>query len=103
MISDTVQMLNMIFNLQFLAIVIYFLTLFDLYFFAFGWQNRVSIGLNLHFLDVFLTSLIHNIFQIILIVWVCETGKNQAHKIGTTIHDLLNSTNDEKIKSEVTL
>ena len=44
MISDAVQMLNMIFNLQLLAIVIYFLTLtFDLYFFAFGWQNLLDL------------------------------------------------------------
>ncbi|KAG5338780.1 GR28B protein, partial [Acromyrmex charruanus] len=104
MISDAVQMLNMIFSLQLLAaVVLYFLVLtFDLYFFAFGWQ-RVFIGMDWHILDVFLTSLTHNIFQIILIVWVCETGKNQAQKIGTTIHDLLNSTNDEKMKSELQL
>ncbi|XP_018369800.1 PREDICTED: putative gustatory receptor 28b [Trachymyrmex cornetzi] len=105
MISDAVQMLNMIFSLQLLAaIVVSFLILtFDLYFFAFGWQNRVFIGMDWHFLDVFLTSLTYNIFQIILIVWVCETGKNQVQEIGTTIHGLLNSTNDEKIKSELQL
>jgi len=38
----------------------------------------------------------------VLIVWACETGKNQAQEIRTTIHDVLNSTRDEQIKNEVT-
>ena len=36
-----------------------------------------------------------------LIVWACETGKNQAVKIGTTVHDMLNTISDEQIKYEV--
>jgi len=34
-------------------------------------------------------------------VWACETGKNEAIKIGTTIHDILNSIRDVQIKDEV--
>ena len=39
--------------------------------------------------------------KIILIVWVCDTGKDQAMKVGTTVHDLLNNTSDEQIIDEV--
>ncbi|KAG5344935.1 GR28B protein, partial [Acromyrmex charruanus] len=105
MICDAVQMLNMIFSLPLLAIIVmsFFAVTFMLYFYAIRWQNGVFIGLDWHFLDVFLTSLIYNIFTIILIVWVCEMNKNQAQEISTTIHDLHNSTNDEKIKYELQL
>ncbi|KYN03747.1 hypothetical protein ALC62_05443 [Cyphomyrmex costatus] len=38
-----------------------------------------------------------------LLVWICETGKNQAQQIRTTIHDLLNNTSDKQIKNELKL
>jgi len=38
--------------------------------------------------------------KIALIVWACETGKNQAMDIRTTIH-VFNSINDKEIKCEV--
>jgi len=103
MISNAVQMLNIIFNLQLLAALVmsFLIIIFELYSYTVRWQNGVLIGLDWHFFDVLVTSLTYNIFQIILIVWACETGKNQAQNIGTTIHDLLNSTNDKKIKYEV--
>ncbi|XP_018351459.1 PREDICTED: uncharacterized protein LOC108753963 [Trachymyrmex septentrionalis] len=37
----------------------------------------------------------------ILIVWACETGKNQAQQISTSIYDAFNSTTDEQIKDEL--
>ncbi|XP_018369799.1 PREDICTED: putative gustatory receptor 28b [Trachymyrmex cornetzi] len=105
MTSNAVQMLNIIFNLQLLAAIVmsFLIVTFELYFYAVRWQNGVLIGLDWHFLDVLVTSVTYNIFQIILIVWACETGKNQARNIGTTVHDLLNSTNNEKIKYELQL
>ncbi|XP_018369796.1 PREDICTED: putative gustatory receptor 28b [Trachymyrmex cornetzi] len=104
-ISDAVQMLNMIFGLQLLASIITssVMVTFDLYFYAVRWQNGVFLGLDSQFLDVLVTSLIYNIFKITLIAWACETGKNEAQKIGTTIHDLLNCTNDKEIKCELQL
>ncbi|XP_018369793.1 PREDICTED: putative gustatory receptor 28b [Trachymyrmex cornetzi] len=104
-ISDAVKMLNMIFCLPLLATIVmsFFIVTFELYLYAVRWQDGIFIGMDWHFLDVLLTSLIYNIFKIILIVWACETGKDQAQKIGTTIHDLLNSTNDEQIKYELQL
>ncbi|XP_012063699.1 PREDICTED: putative gustatory receptor 23a, isoform B [Atta cephalotes] len=43
------------------------------------------------------------VMKVMLIVWVCETGKNQVREIGTTIYDVLNSTRDKQIKSELQL
>jgi len=34
-------------------------------------------------------------------VWACETDKNEAIKIGTLIHDVLNGISDVQIKNEV--
>lgn len=34
-------------------------------------------------------------------MWTCKTGKNQDVEIGTTVHDVLNTANDEQIKYEV--
>jgi len=45
--------------------------------------------------------MIYLIIKMVLIVWACETSKNQAQEIHTTIHDVLNSTRDEQIKNEV--
>ncbi|XP_012063698.1 PREDICTED: uncharacterized protein LOC105627029 [Atta cephalotes] len=47
-----------------------------------------------------LTSIIYYVTQMMLLVWICETGKNQAQQIRTTIHDLLNNTSDKQIKNE---
>ncbi|KYN03753.1 Putative gustatory receptor 28b [Cyphomyrmex costatus] len=103
MISDAVQMLNMIFNLQLLAIIVMlFLSfIFELYIYTIRWQNGVFFGMEWRSLDVLLLSMIYKIFMITLVVWACETCKNQAGEIGTAIHDFLNSTNNEKIKCEL--
>jgi len=45
--------------------------------------------------------MIYYVMKITLIVWACETSKNQAQQIRTTIHDVLNSTRNEQIKNEV--
>ncbi|XP_011705138.1 PREDICTED: uncharacterized protein LOC105460390, partial [Wasmannia auropunctata] len=68
------------------------------------WQDGIFIIiLDKNFLDVLTMTIIYNGLKIILLVWACETGKNEAHIIRTTIHDLLNNTNDEKIKYELQL
>lgn len=41
------------------------------------------------------------VIKMALIVWACETGKNQAQEIRTTIHGVLNRTSDGQIKDEV--
>jgi len=102
-ISNTVQMLNIIFSIQILATIIitFSETTFELYSYIVRWQDGISISLDWQFLDVFLASMIFYIVRITLLVWACETGKNQAQEIGTTIHDVLNNTSDKQIKHEV--
>ncbi|XP_011705222.1 PREDICTED: uncharacterized protein LOC105460466, partial [Wasmannia auropunctata] len=104
MIGDAMQMLNIIFSLQLLATVVlsFLIITFELYFFAVRWQDGIFIiDLNRNFLDMLSVTIINNVLKIMLLVWACETGKNQAKGIHTTIHDLLNSTNDDKIKYEL--
>ncbi|XP_018394391.1 PREDICTED: uncharacterized protein LOC108773164 [Cyphomyrmex costatus] len=106
MISNTVQMLNMIFSLQLLATIImtFIQITFELYFYILYWQrNIVMLKVN-NFYSLFLKmSIIYYSIKIMLMVWACETGKNQAQQIGITVHDILNSVNDKKIKSELQL
>ncbi|XP_011880419.1 PREDICTED: putative gustatory receptor 28b [Vollenhovia emeryi] len=45
----------------------------------------------------------YHLVEILLITWVCETGKNEAIKISTTVHDAINSTIDGQIKYELQL
>ncbi|XP_036148059.1 putative gustatory receptor 28a [Monomorium pharaonis] len=107
MISDTVQMLNMIFSLQLLAtITITFVEVtFVLYFYIIQWKIDVLVNyLNNQIYDLFLLLLmIYYSIKMIMIVWACETGKTQATEINTTVHNLLNNTSDKHIKCELQL
>ncbi|XP_011705659.1 PREDICTED: putative gustatory receptor 28b [Wasmannia auropunctata] len=106
MVSDTVQKLNIIFSPQVLAtITIAFIEItFELYSNTVQWHNGLSISLAKQIHNTILMSyLMYLVTKVMLIVWACETGKNQATKIGTTIHDVLNTTTDEQIKYELQL
>ncbi|XP_071563982.1 uncharacterized protein [Temnothorax nylanderi] len=106
MISNAVQMMNMIFSLQLLAtIILTFIAItFHLYFRLLYWQKDTSMIMVDDFYEVYLMMAVTYYFtKIMLIVWACETTKNQALQIGTTIHDVFNSTGDNEIKSELQL
>ncbi|KAL6259643.1 hypothetical protein P5V15_009559 [Pogonomyrmex californicus] len=105
MVSNAVQMLNMVFSLQLLAVVtITFVeTTFELYSYVVRWQGKVFISLDRRLLDCFLTSMSYYVIKLALLVWFCETGKNQAQEISTIVHDVINSTSDEQIKNELQL
>ncbi|XP_011880396.1 PREDICTED: putative gustatory receptor 28b [Vollenhovia emeryi] len=107
MISNTVQMLNIVFSLPLLASIIlcFCVTIFDLYFNAVHWnmQDGIFISLDRYLLDRLLTAMMYNCVKIVLLAWACETTKNQAEGIVTTIHDLLNSTDNKQIKKELQL
>ncbi|XP_011705660.1 PREDICTED: putative gustatory receptor 28b [Wasmannia auropunctata] len=106
MISDTVQMLNVIFSLQLLGtiVVVFKQITFALYFHIVQWQDGISISLDKQIRHEFFVSLImYYLIRIVLVVWACETGKNEATEIGTTIHNVLNTTTDEQIKYELQL
>jgi len=103
MISDTVQMLNLIFSLQLHATVVVTFSdiIFEVYNYVVHWQDGLHITFNMYYLDVFSISVTFYILKIMLIIWACETGKNQAQEISTIVHDVLNSTSNEQIKNEV--
>ncbi|XP_018369807.1 PREDICTED: uncharacterized protein LOC108765543 [Trachymyrmex cornetzi] len=105
MISDTVQMLNMIFSLHLLAIIAasFMLIIFYVYFNVIQWQNGISLNQTEIDNAYLISVLIYYFTRLTLIVWACETGKNEAIKIGTIIHDLLNSIRDAQIKDELNL
>ncbi|XP_018310328.1 uncharacterized protein [Mycetomoellerius zeteki] len=102
-LTETVQMLNIIFSLQLLAIVIlsFIEITVELYFYLVRWQGEVLITFDKHLLDAFLTSMVHYIIKVTFIVWACETGKNEAQKISSTIYDVRNSIRDKQIKNEM--
>ncbi|XP_018404671.1 PREDICTED: uncharacterized protein LOC108781252 [Cyphomyrmex costatus] len=104
MISDAVHMLNTIFSLQLLAtIVITFAELtFYLYYFITFWG--LDMGIDHALFNVLLvSSLTYQSIKMSLIGWVCDTGKDEAMRVGTTIHEILNDTIDEQIKDELQL
>ncbi|XP_011880739.1 PREDICTED: putative gustatory receptor 28b [Vollenhovia emeryi] len=102
-ISRTVQMLNIVFSPQLLATIIWFFSelTFELYFYIVHWQKELHFSVDGHFLDMFVTNVANYSVKLPLLVWACETGKNQAQKISTTIYDVLNSTSDKQIKAEL--
>ncbi|XP_024892215.1 putative gustatory receptor 28a, partial [Temnothorax curvispinosus] len=102
MVSDTVQMLNMIFSLQIIGtIVISFSQItFNLYFYiVMSMANEDKV----FWYAFFMTSVIYYIIKIVLMVWACNSGTDQAAKIGITVHDLINNTSDKQIKDELQL
>ncbi|KAL6263334.1 hypothetical protein P5V15_006131 [Pogonomyrmex californicus] len=106
-VSDALQLLNAIFSLQLLAtIVMTFAEItFSLYFYIVQWQGGISI-INLEkqiWYMYFIMSIAYYSIKITIIVWACETGKDQALEIGTTIHDVLISISDKQIKDELQL
>ncbi|KAL0122262.1 hypothetical protein PUN28_007181 [Cardiocondyla obscurior] len=106
MLSDTVQMLKLLFSPQFLAICaeVFIEITFELYINIVQWNNGISIDLTQQINNIFLTSyMLYHVIKLIVTVWACETGKNQAIKINTTIHDISNSTSNKQIRNELHL
>ncbi|KYQ59862.1 Putative gustatory receptor 28b [Trachymyrmex zeteki] len=105
MLSNAVQMMNIVFSLQLLAIIlmIFSITTFELYFYIVHWRDGILISFDDPLFDKCLMSIIFWATQMMLLVWICETGKNQAQQICTTIHDLLNNTSDKQVKDELQL
>ncbi|XP_011705728.1 PREDICTED: putative gustatory receptor 28a [Wasmannia auropunctata] len=102
MVSDTLQMLNTIFSLQIIVtVVLSFAEItFNLYFYIVLSMAKEEEEFWYWF---FIMSVIYHAVKIVLIVWACDSGKDQAARIGVTVHDMLNSTNDKQIKDELEL
>jgi len=104
-ISDTVRKLKMTFSLQLLCTIImtYIYIIFNLYFYLVQVQGEVSLSKQEKqvYYDSFIIAVTFLIIKMMLIIWACETGKNQAMKINTTVHEVFNSISDKEIKYEV--
>ncbi|KYN08353.1 Putative gustatory receptor 28b [Cyphomyrmex costatus] len=102
-ISDTVQMLNMVFGLQLLAtIVMTFVALtFCLYYFIICLWNIYMYGFYTLYDVILVMALTYHFTKIALIGWACDTGKDEAIMVGITVHKILNDTIDEQIKDEL--
>lgn len=108
MVNNTVQILNMTFSPQLLAtITLTFIKItFCLYFYINGklWKDILYLS---KYFDILLSdtfyimSIVYYFIKMALIIWACQTGKDQAVEIRITIHDVCNSTADEEIKTEV--
>ncbi|XP_011062602.1 PREDICTED: putative gustatory receptor 28b [Acromyrmex echinatior] len=78
---------------------------FYLYFYIVHWKSgTLTNHLDNEIYDIYLLVIMtYYSIKIGLIVWACETGKNQAMKIGTTVHDLFNNISNAQIKNELHL
>ncbi|KYN16996.1 PREDICTED: putative gustatory receptor 28b [Trachymyrmex cornetzi] len=108
LLSDTVHLLNTVFSMQVLTtIVMTFAEItFGLYFYIVAWQGERGDVVNLEkqiWFKYYITSVTYYSVKIVLIVWACDTGKDQAMQIGTTVHDVLISTSDKQVKDELQL
>ncbi|XP_011859896.1 PREDICTED: uncharacterized protein LOC105557307 [Vollenhovia emeryi] len=105
-ISDAVRMLKMVFSLQLVSTIMMVFThfTFNMYF-CFVTLIQRSVPLTIvekqMLFEYFITFMMLYVIKIVLIVWACETCKNQATGITSTIYDVANSTNNKQIKYEV--
>jgi len=100
-VSKAVQMLSMIFSLQLLATTVIIFSQISLILYYYILFKRYLLPVDILFDMLFLLYTAYLFIKMILIVWACETGKNQAQQISSSIYDALNSTTDEQIKDEV--
>ncbi|XP_071563962.1 uncharacterized protein [Temnothorax nylanderi] len=106
-ISETVQKLKMAFTLQLLSTIVMIFTqnTFNLYIYLMQIKGDASMSnQERQIYDItFVTLVTYFSTKLMLIVWACETGKNQAMEINSTVYDVFNSTNNQQIKYELQL
>jgi hypothetical protein len=104
-ICNTVYVLNQIFSLQLLVSITrtFSEVTFMLYFVVMRWKiGMMAVNINSQIHDMFMIlTMTRSALKTGLLVWACETGKNQAVDINTTVHSVLNSISDKEIKREV--
>ncbi|XP_011859890.1 PREDICTED: putative gustatory receptor 28b [Vollenhovia emeryi] len=107
-ISDSVRMLKMVYSLQLVSTILMAFThiTFNMYFYFLALVQKsvplTSVEKQVLY-EYFITFIVYYIIKIALMVWACETGKNQAREITTTIYNVFNSTNNKQIKYELEL
>ncbi|XP_076631382.1 uncharacterized protein LOC143346792 [Colletes latitarsis] len=105
-LSDVVQLLNKTFLIHIIVLTIAtFVTVtFNLYFYILWINNGLTLDLarQIWYLP-FLTSVFYFMVKFMMLIWACETAKNQALTIGATVHDALSNANDTLVQHELTL
>lgn len=104
---STTQMLKIIFSLHLFATTVMTFTQivhhFNLYIYLMrtrGDQLMSSFETQIYY-KLMITFITYYFAKIGLIIWACESGKNQAMDISTTVYDVFNSISDKQIKYEV--
>ncbi|XP_018351464.1 PREDICTED: uncharacterized protein LOC108753967 [Trachymyrmex septentrionalis] len=103
-ISNTLEKLQATFKWQLLStsVMTFIEITFNIYFLFERMQGKKELSLtNLKENYDLIVFSINYCIKILLIVWACETGKNEATEIKTSIHEVINNTSDEEIQSEV--
>ncbi|XP_018394393.1 PREDICTED: uncharacterized protein LOC108773166 [Cyphomyrmex costatus] len=106
-ISNIVETLNATFCLQLLTTITKTFTQSTLILYYFATQVQVqdvakgNLEKRNYQEHLIIFSTTHYFVKIVLVVWACETCKNQAMDIRTTIHDVFNTISDKEIKYEV--
>ncbi|XP_071563948.1 uncharacterized protein [Temnothorax nylanderi] len=106
-ISDAVRMLKMIFSLQLLSTILmaFIQITIKLYYYLMKIHGAEPISneeKHMYYEACIRTATYYSI-KLGLIVWACETGKNQAMEIISTVHDVFNSASNKQIKYEMRL
>ncbi|XP_071637190.1 uncharacterized protein [Temnothorax longispinosus] len=104
-ISGAVQTLKMVFSLHILSTILMTINeiIFNLYYYLMNIHGGIPMNnlQKLSFYEACITAVTYYSVKMVLIVWACETGKNEAMKIKSTVHDVFNSTNNKQIKYEI--
>ncbi|XP_024890738.1 putative gustatory receptor 28a [Temnothorax curvispinosus] len=106
-ISGAVQTLKMVFSLHILSTIL--MAFAEIIFYLYFYSMRIHLGLYMSNEDrqIVFTACIMGItyysIKLVLIVWACETGKDQAMEIIGTVHDVFNSASNKQIKYEMRL
>ncbi|XP_054005232.1 uncharacterized protein LOC128890604 [Hylaeus anthracinus] len=105
-ISDAVQLLNATFFLHntMLTVLTFVIVIFNAYYFILWLHGGYTVDVTAQIWYIqFLSSALHHMLKFVMIIWACETAKNQALEIGTTVHDVLGDTTDTLVKQELEL
>ncbi|XP_076657260.1 uncharacterized protein LOC143361601 [Halictus rubicundus] len=102
--SDVIQCLNKSFLLRIIvaAAITFTVVTFNLYF-AILWYGA-GVGENKHrrlWYVPYLGAAMYYTVKFSTMVWVCESTKNRAMEIGTTIHEILSTCTDNRISREL--
>ncbi|XP_053979031.1 uncharacterized protein LOC128876581 [Hylaeus volcanicus] len=105
-ISDVVDTLNktfLVYNAG-SAVMTFIVVTFNLYFYIIWRHGGYTVDPIKQFWYMqFLTSVFHYTLKFSMIIWACETAKNEALEVGTTIHDVLGDATDTLVKHELEL